>query len=361
MADAPQMVFLGFGKYVRADRIFAVEPLRDDERGSGARTRVWVEGIPEPLIASRTERAILAEMGAVRTRPRPAPQDENLFRSASTLHAARLFRRLPRRHATVPRPRLPQPVDRPGGLDARRRDRRRRSPVPGLHADALDGAGRPARPRLAGPAARRAARRRRDRRRARPPHASCCAPRPAWRSSPRCFLVNSLLPHPQVWALFVLQALAVAVFSLGRPAMSSLTPRLVPDDQIAAASALDERLQLARRRRRAGRRRRARSRSPASRGRTASTSRRTSRRSSRSGAAEAAAARRGRPAEPALDRRRLPLPQGPPGADRDLRSSTRTRWSSECRARSSRRSRCTASAATQPPSASCTPRHTPAR
>jgi MFS family permease len=53
------------------------------------------------------------------------------------------------------------------------------------------------------------------------------------------FLVNALLPHPQVWILFVLQALAVAVFSLGRPAMSSLAPRLVPDDEIAAAGALD--------------------------------------------------------------------------------------------------------------------------
>ena len=63
MADAPRMVFLGFGKYVRSDRIFAVEPIRDDDRGSGARTRVWVEGIPEPVVASRTERAILAEMG----------------------------------------------------------------------------------------------------------------------------------------------------------------------------------------------------------------------------------------------------------------------------------------------------------
>lgn len=79
MADAPRMVFLGFGKYVRADRIYAVEPLRDEERGSGARTRVWVEGIPEPLIASRTERAILAEMGTIPARPRPSPQDENLF------------------------------------------------------------------------------------------------------------------------------------------------------------------------------------------------------------------------------------------------------------------------------------------
>ncbi len=52
------------------------------------------------------------------------------------------------------------------------------------------------------------------------------------------FLGNSLLAHPRVWLLFVLQGLAVAIFSLGRPALSSLTPRLVPDDQIAAASAL---------------------------------------------------------------------------------------------------------------------------
>lgn len=52
------------------------------------------------------------------------------------------------------------------------------------------------------------------------------------------FLGNSLLTHPRVWVLFVLQGLAVAIFSLGRPALSSLTPRLVPDEQIAAASAL---------------------------------------------------------------------------------------------------------------------------
>lgn len=73
------MVFLGFGKYVRSDRIYAVEPLPGAERGSGARTRVWVDGIPQPVIASRTERAILAEMGVVPQRPRPALQDENLF------------------------------------------------------------------------------------------------------------------------------------------------------------------------------------------------------------------------------------------------------------------------------------------
>ena len=57
------MVFLGYGKYVRADRIYALEPIGSDDRGDGHRTRVWVEGMAEPLIASRTERTILADMG----------------------------------------------------------------------------------------------------------------------------------------------------------------------------------------------------------------------------------------------------------------------------------------------------------
>jgi hypothetical protein len=60
---APRMVFLGFGKYARADKIYALEPLRGDERGGGSRTRVWVEGMSEPIIAGRTERSILAAMG----------------------------------------------------------------------------------------------------------------------------------------------------------------------------------------------------------------------------------------------------------------------------------------------------------
>ncbi len=57
------MVFLGFGKYARADRIYALEPITDDSRGGGRRTRVWVEGVPDPIVASRTERTILADMG----------------------------------------------------------------------------------------------------------------------------------------------------------------------------------------------------------------------------------------------------------------------------------------------------------
>jgi hypothetical protein len=63
------MVFLGYGKHVRADRIYALERI-DDDRGDGRRTRVWVEGIAEPLIASRTERTILADMERATVRVR---------------------------------------------------------------------------------------------------------------------------------------------------------------------------------------------------------------------------------------------------------------------------------------------------
>jgi hypothetical protein len=58
------MVFLGFGKYVRADRIYALEPITGEERGSGSRTLVWVEGMPEPVVASRTQETILSEIEA---------------------------------------------------------------------------------------------------------------------------------------------------------------------------------------------------------------------------------------------------------------------------------------------------------
>jgi hypothetical protein len=63
MASLPaRMIPLGYGKFVRADRIFAVVPLDSEERGDGRRTYVHVEGIAEPLLASRSERAILADL-----------------------------------------------------------------------------------------------------------------------------------------------------------------------------------------------------------------------------------------------------------------------------------------------------------
>ena len=58
-----RMVFLGFGKWARADRIYALEPIVGDERGGGSRTRVWIDGIEDPVTASRTERTILHDMG----------------------------------------------------------------------------------------------------------------------------------------------------------------------------------------------------------------------------------------------------------------------------------------------------------
>jgi hypothetical protein len=57
-----RMVPLGYGKWVRADRVFAVVPLEPGERGEGRRTYVHVEGLSEPIVASRSERAILADV-----------------------------------------------------------------------------------------------------------------------------------------------------------------------------------------------------------------------------------------------------------------------------------------------------------
>ena len=57
------MVALGFGKFARADRIYALERITGDERGDGRRTRVWIDGVADPLIASRTETTILRDMG----------------------------------------------------------------------------------------------------------------------------------------------------------------------------------------------------------------------------------------------------------------------------------------------------------
>jgi hypothetical protein len=56
------MIPLGYGKFVRADRIFALVPLEGAERGDGRRTLVHVEGIENPLIASRSEAAIAEDL-----------------------------------------------------------------------------------------------------------------------------------------------------------------------------------------------------------------------------------------------------------------------------------------------------------
>ena len=77
------MVFLGFGKYVRADRIYALEPITGGDRGSGRRTLVWVEGIPEPIVASRTQETILEEIEAV---AEPASRQKRTGRGSVRQH-----------------------------------------------------------------------------------------------------------------------------------------------------------------------------------------------------------------------------------------------------------------------------------
>ena len=74
-------------EWVRADRVFAVVPLEGAERGDRRRTYVHVEGLSEPLVASRSERAILADVDAALAeaagvpgrRRRRGGQDEHLF------------------------------------------------------------------------------------------------------------------------------------------------------------------------------------------------------------------------------------------------------------------------------------------
>ena len=83
-----RMVSLGYGKFVKADRIYALVPIEADDRGDGRRTYVHVDGLDQPIVASRSERAILTDVEAALTeaagvsqrRRRPsAKEQENLF------------------------------------------------------------------------------------------------------------------------------------------------------------------------------------------------------------------------------------------------------------------------------------------
>jgi hypothetical protein len=83
----PRMVPLGYGKFVRADRVFALVPLERAERRDGRRTYVHVDGLSEPIVASRSERAIMADVeqalaeaaGIPRTRRTASAAQESLL------------------------------------------------------------------------------------------------------------------------------------------------------------------------------------------------------------------------------------------------------------------------------------------
>jgi hypothetical protein len=56
-----RMVHLGYGKYWRSDAIVGLHPI-EEGRGPGRRTEVFAATRGDPLIASRSERAILQDM-----------------------------------------------------------------------------------------------------------------------------------------------------------------------------------------------------------------------------------------------------------------------------------------------------------
>jgi hypothetical protein len=55
------LVPLGYGKYFKSDSIIGLEPIEED-RGPGRRTWVYVEGQHNPIIASRSDGAILRDL-----------------------------------------------------------------------------------------------------------------------------------------------------------------------------------------------------------------------------------------------------------------------------------------------------------
>ena len=58
----PPLIALGYGKFARADRVFALVPLEGPARGDGRRTLVYVDGIDDPVVASRSEAAIARDL-----------------------------------------------------------------------------------------------------------------------------------------------------------------------------------------------------------------------------------------------------------------------------------------------------------
>jgi hypothetical protein len=87
--QSDQLISLGYGRFVRSGEVVAIEPIVED-RGPGRRTLVWVRGLPEAVVASRSEKAIA---------------DDLLTRADDAAHLEamrRTLRRLARRLDDVP-------------------------------------------------------------------------------------------------------------------------------------------------------------------------------------------------------------------------------------------------------------------
>ncbi len=83
--SAAPLIPLGYGKYVRADRVFALVPLEGRARGDGRRTLVHVDGLEDPLVASRSERAIAADIALALGRADPDERDPRVASAQEAL------------------------------------------------------------------------------------------------------------------------------------------------------------------------------------------------------------------------------------------------------------------------------------
>jgi hypothetical protein len=70
------MVPLGYGRFVRADEIVAVLPI-DEGRGRGRRTHIHLAGLTAPIVASRSQGAIIADMKAASRFSQPETSSED--------------------------------------------------------------------------------------------------------------------------------------------------------------------------------------------------------------------------------------------------------------------------------------------
>jgi len=59
--QSDQLISLGYGRFVRSDEVVAIEPIIED-RGPGRRTLVWIRGLPDAMVASRSEKAIADDL-----------------------------------------------------------------------------------------------------------------------------------------------------------------------------------------------------------------------------------------------------------------------------------------------------------
>lgn len=117
------IVPLGYGKYFLSDKIMGFVPI-EDERGPARRTHVYVDGLPAPVVASRTEQTMLKDM----TREGPGE-----FEAAIALE---LIERILNDYQHVG-PMLRRSIKEECGLDIDDIERRIREVLAGEEADAV--------------------------------------------------------------------------------------------------------------------------------------------------------------------------------------------------------------------------------